>query len=432
MLTLSIVNLDQSIGEIDRPIADTVNCMLDGVSCIKPDEAIKALQSLSSTKHTQCPTLREKVEKSVMRYRRDHDKWTSFTSLLLKSLACYRSIDEKFGGIISSTAFDIDDDATLCMKNLDINETKRKLPIVDLPRTKYNRPYIPQLYNKSTSNSYNSNSHQNGEEESVNENHNSKMNVSHQYPWVCMVQQQLQSRLSSSATSNSKTLGLDVVVFNARLSSYTPTISDFLKSFVDSFTPWEWKRINSYTTCKSSWRGLATCKPRSDTSQLREFYLRWAMKEAYTKALGLGLNVEFKEFETCLVGVDIDTDSNNDGGEEGIWCRILKQRDTNKSQTKGEHQLSLIGKVKRIKPPTKWEYWEFIFIPLNFNYVNQSNEASTLQTPTDESSGACACVCRGPVAKNAQLDAKQRNPVKVCIEPLTLRSLIELHGGNTL
>jgi phosphopantetheinyl transferase len=53
---------------------------------------------------------------------------------------------------------------------------------------------------------------------------------------------------------------------------------------------------------------------RSDESKLQEFYLRWAIKEAYTKALGLGMNVEFQSFEMRLMEVDGDTG----GIDEGI------------------------------------------------------------------------------------------------------------------
>ena len=44
----------------------------------------------------------------------------------------------------------------------------------------------------------------------------------------------------------------------------------------------------------------------SDESKLQEFYLRWAIKDAYTKALGLGMNVEFQSCETRLMEVDGD------------------------------------------------------------------------------------------------------------------------------
>ena len=31
---------------------------------------------------------------------------------------------------------------------------------------------------------------------------------------------------------------------------------------------------------------------------LHEFYIQWSIKEAYTKALGFGMNIDFQSFET--------------------------------------------------------------------------------------------------------------------------------------
>ena len=238
-LMLSIVQLDHSISQIDHPIADTTTRVLDHLSCSTPSEALDALRLSSSTKSKSCSALREKVERSIMRYRRDPDRWTSLTSLLFKSLAFYRS--EK-----------ADDLST---------HEEKKLSIVDLPRTKYNRPYLPRLDGKCSS------SNADRKEEEVNENCNSMMNVSHQYPWVCMAQQQLRS---TGETSKRSLIGVDLVVFSARLTKYRPTVDEFLKSFVQSFTPWEWERINN-RQCQSWYGRKMPNPPKSDQSKLREF-----------------------------------------------------------------------------------------------------------------------------------------------------------------
>ena len=44
--------------------------------------------------------------------------------------------------------------------------------------------------------------------------------------------------------------------------------------------------------------------PDDNDDMMMEFYLRWSMKESYTKALGLGLHLEFSTFETQLNVVD--------------------------------------------------------------------------------------------------------------------------------
>jgi phosphopantetheinyl transferase len=98
-----------------------------------------------------------------------------------------------------------------------------------------------------------------------------------------------------------------------------------------------------------------------------EFYLRWAMKEAYTKALGLGLHLEFSAFETRLCALD---DKNDDESGEclPIWSKISKEK-------QGIH---LSGRVIQQSEET---YWNFYFLPLFCH---------------EEATG-CACVCFGPV-----------------------------------
>ena len=68
------------------------------------------------------------------------------------------------------------------------------------------------------------------------------------------------------------------------------------------------------------------------------------MKEAYTKALGVRMAIDFDKFETRLVGVDdrsrvlVD-----DGQEDGIWALIMKRESLKVGI--GQLQLLVIGKV---------------------------------------------------------------------------------------
>lgn len=411
-LTLSIIQLDLSISQIDHPIVDTVTCVLDHLTCITP--TTKSGTVNDDTLHCSNTELRAQVEKSILRYRREPDRWTSFTSLLLKSLAFYRSLDPALYPFPSKDGEHIEVASMQISEKLQLKQTK-KLPIAHLPRTKYNRPYIPQFGRESYTIN-NSNNTNEKEVDDIDENCNSAMNISHQYPWVCMVQQQ--PNHSFKETYKSCKLGLDVVIFDARISEYTPTITEFLKSFVQSFTPWEWDRINNFHGHSSSlFLGRWRKKPRSDESKLKEFYLRWAMKEAYTKALGLGMNINFNDFETRLLGIDFDpiTDAQQDDG--GIWTSIMRPTDINTNNTPrrriGQHQFSVIGKVKSITSPTsKWESWEFTFIPL----CDDSNQ------------NGCACICRGPLEKSSEV----KTPTPFTVELLTLVDLIELHGTNPL
>lgn len=414
-LTLSIVQLDHSISQIDRPIVDASTCVLNYLSCTTPSNALDASPSKSS-----CPaSLRENVNKSIMRYRRDQDRWTSFTSLLLKSMAFYRSVDPTLCIPSKSTARQADDDdPSTCMEKLAIRD-KQKLAIVDLPRTKYNRPYLP-LDEKSSSS--------NAAHEELNENCNSMMNVSHQYPWVCMAQQQLHSPKSSIL------IGLDVVIFDARLGKFRPTVDDFLKSFVGSFTPWEWERI-THRRCPSPWsyvRKRFSTRARGDDSKLREFFLRWSMKEAYTKALGLGMNINFNEFETRLCGVDDDAEGSAlEEQDEGIWTSTMKgDTDCGSKEGNGQRQFSVVGKVKRASS-LAWERWEFLFIPLGDGVVqDMAQDMMVSQSPrSDAANKGCACICRGPLARTAPQSSERAS---AAIELLTVVDLIQLHGSNPL
>ena len=85
-------------------------------------------------------------------------------------------------------------------------------------------------------------------------------------------------------------------------------------------------------------------------------------------------------------------------------------------------QLSVIGKVKRIKAPTSWEYWEFIFIPLG----SEGDQSGDLAKKTH----GCSCICRGPLGKDALKSKVERTPA--VIESLTLVDLIEFYGSNPL
>mmetsp|Transcript_20035 Transcript_20035/g.43429 ORF Transcript_20035/g.43429 Transcript_20035/m.43429 type:complete len:141 (+) Transcript_20035:905-1327(+) len=104
-------------------------------------------------------------------------------------------------------------------------------------------------------------------------------------------------------------------------------------------------------------------QPRGEESRLRICFLRWAMKEAYSKASGLDLGINDDGFETRLYGVDPDTDKDTPTDREGIWN--TKHGATREVQREiGEHQFSAIGKVKRI-----------MFVPLLGNKGGQNGSA---------------------------------------------------------
>ncbi|KAL3808128.1 hypothetical protein ACHAXA_004982 [Cyclostephanos tholiformis] len=455
ILTLSIVQLDRDVN--DRRIEDVALTVLDDLTCASPADARDLMgprsyrRDCDDERRPPTPAIRDDdvrlrttmAKKSIMRYRLERDRWTSYTSLLLKSMAYYRSIDCEFG----ASSWEVDE-------RDDYNGTGRRggtmrFPIVDLPRTRYNRPYLPHSSRPTTTNDDSS------RDDDYVEDRSHSMNVSHQYPWVCMVQQRPPNRRSGALTTTGHAppeshylLGMDVVVFEARTNDYAPTIAEFLEPFANSFTPWEWDRISNNrrgrrimsSSTSSGGRDDGDDNPyhhsskRSEVSRLREFYLRWSMKEAYTKALGLGMHVNFEMVEIRLLGTDLYVSDEDVGDEEeGIWTSIKKNATSSdrwgrSSIDERQRYYSVIGKVKRLESKSSlsssWDVWEIIFVPL----LPPGSTPSPRLATTAGDGLACACVCRGPLPRNSSSTHVDR--CRIGTELLTLLDLIRMHGSS--
>mmetsp|Transcript_36346 Transcript_36346/g.86628 ORF Transcript_36346/g.86628 Transcript_36346/m.86628 type:complete len:394 (+) Transcript_36346:63-1244(+) len=383
LLVLNLESIDETVGA--AVAEDVLKSTIDELSCAEPSQSVEP----HGRRQDDYDDLRARVEKSVTRFIREPDRWTSLASLLMKSMS-FHVYRQK----VASTTTPCGDD--------EAKEELAKLPIVDLPRTIYKRPYIPQL------------------DDDVDhgvEDQRMKVSVSHQYPWVCIAQQELSEGVSLPCY-----FGMDVVVFTEKTNLYTPTITDFLTSYKDSFTPWEWQRIqNRSTQPPTSWLRRTRKDPRGDNEKLREFFLRWAIKEAYTKALGLGLGLDFDSFETRLRGIDEGPPEIPAEEDDTIWRSISKLSGS------GCNQVSFTGTIRRVKPPSAslsasqietgpkdtdaGESWQFIFVPLN-----PLGEGTKCQIT------ACSCICRGPAAETT--------PVEV--QTTSLKKLINRHGGESL
>ena len=126
--------------------------------------------------------------------------------------------------------------------------TENERPIIELPKSHKGKPFIPG-------------------------NDSFQFSVSHQYPFAGIAQ----------CRTNSKTrVGFDIVVFEKLNSILYKSPEDFVEVFQSSFATSEWNAI------------------QAATHVIQEFYLRWAIKEAYTKAIGHGMSFEFSSFETKL------------------------------------------------------------------------------------------------------------------------------------
>ena len=232
---------------------------------------------------------------------------------------------------------------------------------------------------------------------------------------------------------------------------YTPTITKFLEPLAGSFTPWEWERISNVgrlpPSCDRERRAAAAAGSRSEDSRLREFFLRWAMKEAYTKALGLGMHVDFDKVEIRLYGTDLDADPDGEDvgpDEEGIWTTIERRTAASSAGRWGggadderrRRYYSAIGKVKRLESATSpWDVWEFIFVPLFPDDGGGGDDDLGLgrAAERDERAGeaaACACICSGPLPRNASGGHAER--CRPALEPLTLTDLVRMHGCSSV
>jgi phosphopantetheinyl transferase len=428
---LSLLNLDQSISNLSHAIGKpatiehVINHLLAHRQYTTPLEIASGRQ-LESMQQT-----RDRVHKSIVRFLKEPDRWTALASVLLKSLAFHRSIQT----LPCTFHESIDDLAVGLFLKTQVSSANAEkfelLPIVDLPRTKYNRPYLPYLTPQTTHKppaTIKSSSNTGDEGIGENENLRAKISVSHQYPYVSIVQ-----------SSSTLKIGLDLVVFQYQKNEYTPTINDFLKSFETSFTSWEWERIQH---CRNSNTLVRKRQSRSDESKLREFFLRWSIKEAYTKALGLGMHVDFSSFETRLFGID---DVKNTATKEAIWDTVINGINTasspslqsiiqKKSQSRkrvgSQYQYSVLGEIVYLpcasKKYTKHEVWEVIFVPIS---VDEDETHTILKRDLKCSAyDACVCICRGPTFQKKNLlslDRDDRAPI--LIEHIEILDLINLH-----
>jgi 4'-phosphopantetheinyl transferase len=131
-----------------------------------------------------------------------------------------------------------------------------KTTLVQLPRTIHKKPYIPRQV----------------------ENGNSDdgcLSVSHQFPYVGA------ARLWKGKGDQNLLVGCDIVVQEPLNTKLYFSWDDFLQVFRESFAVDEWDII------------VAGKTPQA---RLHEFFLRWSVKEAYTKALGVGLGFDFASF----------------------------------------------------------------------------------------------------------------------------------------
>ena len=294
----------------------------------------------------------DKVKKQVLRYLQVKDKYLSLGSMLFKSQLFHTVYGNKS---TSPTA----------------------VPIVELPRTESKRPYIPlrAAFQRP---------------DNVQEENLYPFSVSHQFPFVALARHELFSGdppTDDDIANPPHKIGIDVVTFDKINPKLYSNEQEFINVFRQSFTEWEWERINNNTTAGSPFH---------------EFYVRWSMKEAYTKALGVGMGLAFD-------GFDMRTDLDNDC-ETGLWPIIRGNHDGISTYA------SIVHHGKTSDPVVTVEKWEFFFLPLK---DGKNDNVNSLHAK------GCLCICVG----NGKI-ANESTKHKIRVEWTTMESLLRWHSPN--
>lgn len=472
------------------------------------------------------------VAKQILKYIKTSDRYMCFASCLLKSRAFHQTypmptathnatlflqgstlpitvsspIRNRSNSPSNDSASSSEETSTNAEKrNTSITSTtsvQRKLPLIQLPRTKHGKPFVPIKIagssNSGTATNVVSTTLSSSSSSATlcsrkSEENKYPLSVSHQYPFVGMIRiavvdtelsvdditepeknrqkldnsKQQNNNINNSGSDNSDCekifdsdndepkqqerninnkvvattsspnaagamIGFDIVVFDEINYSLYDTVQEFVVVFQHMFSIQEFKLI---IDCYES-----------PEKQLRELYLRWAVKEAYTKALGVGLGYDFSSFQVLL---DLESDqedkrnTNNSNssannrrknGDDGLllWDWLVATS-TNTSikmsstSTPSPASSKLPPKVFGVtgsiqhaneKLQTNPERFAFFFCPLYkddsilFNNTKASSSpASTLAsksaatTTTCSSSRrvnpmemvGCACACIGPL-----------------------------------
>lgn len=324
----------------------------------------------------------ERIQRQVLRYLQPKDKYAAFVSLLLKSQAYYN--------VLSTTSQGKEKEMTEPIANV-------QREVVDLPRTKHNQPYIPVLLRSDFG--------------SISEKDVSSyfpFSVSHQHPFIGIAQLTHKISQQPLTTDNASTgydiwtprhVGMDLVVFDEYNSKLYSSQDEFLDVFQDSFAPSEWERIQQM---------------KGQRDRLQEFYIRWSMKEAYTKALGMGMGVVFSSFAIALELDKNNYDCKSYDGTSGLLPslrnvgssgNVLHQRGLIEYKTKKEGECDY----------SKTEAWHFSFLPIY----------DDLSDPHGNSMEASVCVCAGPIPFSTNDDESIR--VDLNIKWTDLNALIKFH-----
>jgi phosphopantetheinyl transferase len=284
------------------------------------------------------------LRKEITRFVKINDRFLAVASVLLKSRAFF----ETFPWMM------IPKQHTLAL----------------LPRTKHRKPYIPVHSNAATQ-----------DDEEGSEVNVFSISLSHQWPFIGLARIEYGLEKKDLPLDSEKHLegrspilvGFDLVVFEEVNRRLYASVEEFVTVFQEVFTVTEWTQIHS-------WK-------EEESGYLREFYLQWAVKEAYTKALGVGLGFDFASFQ-------VEWDGATTSGLS-LWKTVssFPAKDNGKGQQENIIELRgtviLVGKNGERLRNQRPEHWVFAFLPVR---------------ATGAGIVGAACACLGPFPVTASVD----------------------------
>ena len=382
----------------------------------------------NNNKDKNASALTRSIHRQVIKYLQTKDKYTSLASVLFKSRAFY-----EYHGSVDGWSN---------------NNNKDRLPVIDLPRTKHNKPYIPTTklqtdddHHDQDGTKYDWRRFFPGGSTTLTSSTLSSislneimfpLSISHQFPFVGIATKGIQS--TSESVSENETLwliGLDIVVFEELNRRLYDSVDEFIDVFYESLSSHEWDRIQSIKNRTGNYPDNTDMNNDSSTSSsaaltaLHELYITWALKEAYTKALGVGMGFNFGKLDIVL-----NFDDNNEDGNKSdtspsrvsYWELIRKRfQDTAIPQKRYVRASGLIrmhddnGVITNENNP---ELWDFFFIPVN-----------SAASSTTSAAAGCTCICIGPSypSHHESTDDSDSGRHKMTINWETLQSLIDFH-----
>lgn len=328
--------------------------------------------------------LESSVRRDVFKFVQIKDRYLSLVSVLLKSRAYHRSMSRCYSR----------DRATV--QPASASRGRRKALVV-LPRTPHGKPYLPNP----TTNDTDRVGFQ-----------LPQFNVSHQYPVVGLAQLLPSSQVMSSASDidigygSNLQIGFDVVMFDPYPAALYQGAVEFVEVFRDKLTCAEWEHL----------MGMAS----SDTELLREFYLHWAVKEAYTKAIGVGLGFDFSS--VCVTLTEIER---SDGSNGSAKSARMSYGDYFASVVNSGSTPALVSAMVHLLTENRTEMGRVALHPIFYHETSPVLQGhSTSRTLSDVA--GCFCVFVG--GGDASSDSKHADvQPELVVDWLDLEDLVCFH-----